>query len=141
LLYAIIDHKWRAKHQVPGSFSRLCVDGLESMKHPFTQQRKASPAIALPFDQFELVYVAFHHTITDPPGETRPHRIFVFPYPSGKGLQFRKFAALYPSKPGVETLSSTCAQYQSKLLNEIISPIDPEVDLTKLNQHLLFLDA
>ncbi len=70
-----------------------------------------------------------------------PHRIFVFLYPSGKGLQFRKFAALYPSKPGVETLSSTCAQYQSKLLNEIISPIDFRVDLTKLNQHLLFLDA
>ena len=68
LPYAIIDHKWRAEHQVPGSFSRLCVDGLESMKHPFTQQRKASLAIALSFDQFELGHLTFHHAVVDPPG-------------------------------------------------------------------------
>jgi hypothetical protein len=38
-------------------------------------------------------------------------------------------------------LSRACAQHLGKLLNQIIDPIDFRVDLTKLDQYLLFLDA
>ncbi|SRR6266487_3629298 len=114
---------------------------LECMKHPFAQQRKACPAIPLSFDQFELGHVAFDYAIVDPPGETSSHRIFVFLDPSSKGLEFGKLAAFYLVQPGIEALSSACAQHVGKLLNKIIGQIDFCVDLTELDQCLLILDT
>src|SRR5689334_9110531 len=62
---------------------------LESMEDPLAQKGKSSLAISLSFEQFELGDMAFHHSVIDPPSETSSHGIFVFLYPSHKGLEFR----------------------------------------------------
>ena len=114
---------------------------LDCVKHTFAQERKACLAIPLSFDQFQLGHVAFHHAVTDPPGETSSHGIFVFLDPSGKGLEFGKFAALHSGKPGIEVLSGACAQHLDKLLHQVIGSVDFWVDLTELDQCLLLLDT
>src|SRR5713226_260012 len=73
---------------------------LHGMKNPFAQEGKFGSAIALPFDQFQLGHMSFNHAVIDPPGETSSHGIFVFLYPSSKGLEFRKLAAFHLGKPG-----------------------------------------
>jgi hypothetical protein len=114
---------------------------LHSMEHPLTQQRKACPAISLSFDQFQLGHLSFHQVIVDPAGESSSHGVFVFLNPSSKGLEFGKFAAFYLCQPGIEMFSCACGQHLDELLNQVISQIDFWVDLTKLDQCLLFLNT
>src|SRR6266700_7383829 len=101
------------------------------MKHPLAEQGKASPAIALSFDQFELGHVSLHSAIIDPPGETSFHCIFVFLDPSRKGLEFGKMAVFHLSKPGVKALSRTLAEHLAKLLHQVIGQIDFRTHLTE----------
>lgn len=42
---------------------------LQCMQHPLAEQRKASLAIALSFDQFQFGHMAFDLAIVDPSGE------------------------------------------------------------------------
>src|SRR5712692_1835747 len=111
------------------------------MEDPLAKEGKACSAVALSFDQFQLGYVAFHHAITDPPGQTSSHRIFVFLNSRGKGLEIGKFAALHLSQPDIEVLCSACAQHLGKLLNQVIGQINFRVDLTECDERLLFLDT
>ena len=97
---------------------------LQCMQHPLAQQRKASLAIALSFDQFQFGHMAFDHAIVDPPGEAIFHGIFVFLDSSGKRLDFRKLAVCYLVKPGIEVLSRASAQHLGKLLHQVIGQIN-----------------
>ncbi len=109
------------------------------MKNPLAEERKASLAIALSFDQFQLGHMSFYHPVIDPPGEASSHGIFVFLHSSGKGLEFGEFAPLYLGEPGIEVLSGAGTQHLSKLLNQIIGSVDFWVDLTELVKRLLLL--
>ncbi len=71
---------------------------LQCMQHPLAEQRKASLAVALSFDQFQFGHMSFDHAVTDPPGEAIFHSIFVFLDSSGKRLKFRKLASLRAGK-------------------------------------------
>jgi hypothetical protein len=82
---------------------------LYSVKHPFTQQRKPSSAISLPFDELQLRHVSLNHAITDPPSQASSHCIFVFLDPGGKGLEFGKLAAGYLGQPDIEGVSGAVA--------------------------------
>ena len=85
--------------------------------------------------------MAFHHTVTDPPGKTSSHRLFVFLNSRGKGLQFGKGAVFYLGQPGIEGLSRAAAQHLGKLLNQLIGQIDFQVDLTEVDERLLLRDT
>ena len=111
------------------------------MKDAFAQERKACPTIPLSFDQFQLRHVSLHHAITDPPGETSSHGIFVFLYASRKGLQFGQLAAFHLIQPAIKVLSGAGAQHVGKLLNQVIGPIDFWVDLTEFGHCLLLFDT
>ena len=50
---------------------------LHGMKNPFSQEGKSGSAIALPFDQFELVDVALNHSVVLGQGQPCQHRCFV----------------------------------------------------------------
>ncbi len=104
---------------------------LERMKDAFSQQRKAHPAIALSFDQFQFRHLSLDHAVVDPPGETSSHCIFVFLDPSRKGLEFGKLAACYFVQPSIEVLSGAGAQHLGKLLHQLIGQSDFRVDLTE----------
>ena len=114
---------------------------LQRMKDAFAQERKACPTIPLSFDQFQLRHVSLDHAITDPPGETGSHGIFVFLYASSKGLQFGQFAAFHLIKPAIKVLSGAVSQHLGKLLNQIVGPIDFWADLTEFGHGLLLLDT
>jgi hypothetical protein len=43
------------------------------MENPFSAQGKTSPAVSLPFDQFQFRHVSLDHAATDPSGETSFH--------------------------------------------------------------------
>src|SRR5713226_2498932 len=101
------------------------------MKYSLAEQRKASLAIPLSFDQFQLRHVTLDHAVIDPPGETSSHGIFVFLHSSSKGLEFGKVAAFHLGQPGIEVLSCACAQHLGKLLNQLISQIDFRADQTE----------
>jgi hypothetical protein len=58
------------------------------MKDAFAQESKSGPPIALPFDEFQLGHMAFHHGVVDVPGEPRLDGGFVPLYSSSKALQF-----------------------------------------------------
>ena len=93
---------------------------LEGMKHPFAEQWKACSTISLPFEQFQLCDVSLDHPVIDPPGKTGSHRLFVFLYSNGKGLEFGKVAALHLGQPWIEEFSPAAAQHLGKLLNQVI---------------------
>src|SRR5450755_3989020 len=111
------------------------------MKHPFAEQGEFGSTISLPFDQFQLGHVPLNHAITDPPGKTSLHRVFVFLYPCCKGLQLWKVATFYLIKPVIKALSSTGAQHVGKLLNQVIGQINFWVDVTEFDKRLLLLDT
>src|SRR6266700_8278145 len=123
------------------SFRRQKSSPLDCVKHPFSEQREGCPTIALSFDQFQLGHVSLDHAVIDPPGETSSHGVFVFLHSSSKRLEFRKFAAFHLIKPGIEMLSSACAQHLGKLLNQIISQIDFRADQTECGHCLLLLNS
>ena len=62
---------------------------LERVKHPDSQQRKTRTAISLSFDEFELGYMAFDHSIVDPEAQARLNGLLVLLYSRSKALQFR----------------------------------------------------
>ena len=104
---------------------------LDGVKDPLAQQRKASSSISLPFAQFELRDVAFHHPVIDGPDQAISHRLLVFLDPCGKGLQLGKFAAVHLSEPAIELLSSTGSQHLSELLNQVLGQIHFGMDLAQ----------
>src|SRR6266480_4432813 len=112
------------------------------MKDAFSKERKASPTISLSFDQFELGDMSLDHAVIDSPSETSSHRIFVFLDPTSKGLQLREMAVFYLSQPRLEALCScACAHHLSKLLNQVIGPIDFWMDQAEPANLLPFLDV
>ena len=133
----------RSRKRLPSSHPDRSVDAipfsLDRVEHTLAQQRKTCPAIALPFDQFQLRHMPFHHTVIDPPGKASSHRLFVFLNSRGKRLEFGQSAALHLGKPGIEALSGACTKHLYKLLNQVIGPINFWVDLTEFDQRLLLL--
>ena len=85
--------------------------------------------------------MAFYHPVIDPPGEAIFHGIFVFLYPSGKRLEFGKFATCYLVQPGVEALTPAVVQHLHELLDQVIGQIDLWVKLAKLGYCFLLLDT
>ena len=85
------------------------------MKDAFAEERKARPAIALSFDQFQFRHLSLDHAVVDPPGETSSDCVFVFLDASGKGLQFGKLAACYFVQPSIELLCGACAQSHGQI--------------------------
>lgn len=79
------------------------------MEHALTEQGKACFSVSLPFDEFQLVHMAFDHAVIDPPGETGSHCLFVFLDSSGKRPEFGDLAAGYLGQPGIEVFSRTVA--------------------------------
>ena len=139
--YSLLGERTQESRTGRKAFPRGSLDTLERMEHPLAQEGKASSPISLPFDELQLRHVTLDHPVTDPPGETSSHGIFVFLDRSPKGLQFGKFAAGYLGQPGVEAFSSAVAQHLGKLLNQVIGQLDLRVKLTKLSQRFLFLDT
>ena len=83
--------------------------------------------------------MAFHHAITDPPGETGSYCVFILLNPRGKGLEFRQGTAFYLGQPSIKEFSRAGAQHPRKLLHQIISQIDLWVELAKGGHGLLLL--
>ena len=73
------------------------------MKDPLTEQRKSSSAIPLPFDEFELVDLAFHLPIGIDEGEGGKHFFFVSLQPLSKPLHVTEAARLYLLHPVLES--------------------------------------
>ncbi len=46
---------------------------LQRMQYTLAQEWKASSPIPLPFDEFQLGHMAFHHPVIDQPGEPSSH--------------------------------------------------------------------
>jgi hypothetical protein len=110
------------------------------MKDSLAEEWKASPAIPLSFDQFELGHVPFDHPVIDRPSEAISHRVFVFLNTSSKGLEFGQVALFHLGEPGIKETSGTCAYHLGKLLNQVIGLLNFWIDLTELGQRFLLFN-